>query len=252
MKLYTARLIHIAFTVILMAIFTVAIGACAPEPKDNDPEEDIKTTEQVFEQATEVPQTELALQPDEDVGGDEEDDAVTDENNAAENQDEPDDEFVPTQEEPLAPPVEPAEGTEEAPEGELALVVSFDDGSGPVPAVDGMTLNVGEQIDIQVTIVNNTENAVSISFANSQKLDVFVMDSDGNPVYQWSAGIRFAQVISAIDLEPSESWAHEVGIYEGPLNTIEIPGTFDFRVVVTGTPELVHETKNIELIRREN
>ncbi len=156
-----------------------------------------------------------------------------------------DEPFTPTQEKPLAPSAEPAEGSDEVPVGELALVVSLSGVDEPVTLTDGISIHVADSLDIQCTIVNNTAEAQSIVFANSQKLDALFTDAAGNVVYQWSRGIRFAQVVNSLDITPGQTWPHEITV---PVSEDGLsPGIYNITVMVTGTPELSVAASDVEI-----
>lgn len=155
--------------------------------------------------------------------------------------------FQPTENEPLAPPAEDAQGVDDAQDGELSLKVSLAGTGDPIRLQDDITVPVDEKLDVQCSIVNMTGETVEFSFITGQKLDILVSDSTGVPVYQWSENRRFAQVLSTILLEPGEIWSHELTIPIGDDGLA--PGVYSFHVKVTGLPELYAIANKIEIIR---
>ena len=160
------------------------------------------------------------------------------------------DEFTPTHDQPLTGSAGPAAGLENAPAGKVSVVVSFDSGSGPIPSNDGMTISANKDITVQVTVVNKTEVATSIVFPTSQKIEIIISDTYGKSLWHWSEGMRFAQVISSLVLEPDQFWSHEITIRKDTLANLVLPGIYDIKVVITGSPEMAREITGVRLDKR--
>jgi hypothetical protein len=96
-------------------------------------------------------------------------------------------------------------------------------------------------------LVNNTAEKQIISFLTSQKVDIIAKDADGNIVYQWSNGLRFANVLSTIELEPGQEWSHEmaVPIGDGGIAT----GIYTLIAKITGRPEIIAQAENVTITR---
>jgi len=157
--------------------------------------------------------------------------------------------FVPTQEQPLAPPAEPAAGSESAPAGELVLAASLSGVEDPVALADGMRVRVLNALNVQCTIVNNTQESQEIGFATGQKLDVIFSDADGKEVLKWSDGRRFAQVFNVLTLAAGERWSHELTVTVGDGEYQLQPGVYKVTVVLTGEPELTAVASDVEIVR---
>ena len=157
--------------------------------------------------------------------------------------------FVPTQEKPLAPPAQPAKGAENMPPGELGVAASIEGARGKIPMRDGAVVQVSNEIWVQCTIANKTQDTVEIVFANSQKLDIIFLDSGGNEVYRWSKNRRFAQVLDTLTLEPGKTWNHELTIPIGSESEFLKPGTYEMVVVVTGNPRLEARAKDVRITK---
>jgi len=182
--------------------------------------------------------------------GDSEDiEDATDEDEEADEEEGDDDEFEPTQEEPLAPPAQEAVGVSEVEPGNLSLVMSANGVSDPVPLEDDTTIQVDDALDIQVSIVNTLEDTVTINFMTSQKLDVSLIDENGDSVYRWSQGRRFAQIVNSLELTSGEVWSHEVTVPIGEGPGMVPPGIYSVTVMITGQPSLGSFARSVMLIR---
>ncbi len=160
---------------------------------------------------------------------------------------EPDEPFTPTQENPLAPPVDPAAGSENAPENEVSIAASFRGVGAPVALISGATVKILDSLDVQVTVVNNTDADVEYVFASGQKFDVVFYDPEGNLVYRWSEGMRFAQVVNTLVVTAGDSWSHEITI-ELPSGQNLLPmGQYTVKVEFVGTKDLAIEIEDITI-----
>jgi len=224
---------------VLLTLSVLLLSGCTGKAGDNKTAdgEDVNP-EDIAKPASEVPQSELELAPS-DQGEYTEDSTM----NGGED-------FTPTQDQPLAGSAGQAAGVENAPAGEVSLVVSFDSGSGPIPSNDGMTISANEDITAQVTVVNKTEVATSIVFPTSQKIEIIISDTYGKSLWRWSEGMRFAQVISSIVLEPDQFWSHEITIRKETLANVVLPGIYNIKVVITGSPEMEEEITGVRLDMR--
>jgi len=157
--------------------------------------------------------------------------------------------YKPTQEHPLAPPSPPAAGSEGVPEGALELVASLSGADDvKVPLKEGARVTVGDKMDVQISLVNNTSEKVEIVFADSQKIDFTASDSNGREVYRWSKDKRFPAVINTLPLEPGRSWSHEITIPIGTGEFMLAPGTYKIEVVMVGNPTLSATAESVEII----
>jgi uncharacterized membrane protein len=158
--------------------------------------------------------------------------------------------YKPTQEHPLAPPAPPAAGSENAPQGELTLAASLKGSDGKAaPITEGITVHVGDALNVQITLVNNSSEKKVIVFASSQKLDIEASNAAGKQVYRWSAGERFPQVVNSLELEAGTSWSHEVTIKIGAGENQLRPGKYNFAIMVTGTPQMALMAKNVTIAK---
>ena len=160
-------------------------------------------------------------------------------------------EFVATMDKPTQDPAPPAVGYEEAPAGMVSIVSSLQGVGEPVKLNDNATVIGKDKIEVQVTVVNNTDESVSYVFATSQKLDIIAADDEGNEVYRWSKGLRFANVLNTLDLGPGKHFAHEVTLnLEGEDRVLPI-GTWDFKIMLTGTPALEMSARDVTIKKSE-
>ena len=72
--------------------------------------------------------------------------------------------------------------------------------------------NQGEAIQLQLSLGNDNEDPMTLTFASTQKYDFWVLDANGDEVWRWSASRVFAAVITHVDILPgatieySETW----------------------------------------------
>jgi hypothetical protein len=156
--------------------------------------------------------------------------------------------YTPTRNKPLAPPAQAAAGSNDVAEGEVRLVASAAGSDGQeVPLTTGATIRVADTMRVQVTLVNRSSETVEVVFATSQKLDIVLTDQQGREAYRWSSGMRFAQVVNSLIVEPGNSWIHELTLGNGPEGRTLEPGVYTIKVVITGTPEYSFTAEDIHI-----
>lgn len=80
-------------------------------------------------------------------------------------------------------------------------------GAGAPPEL-GSTLNVrveGDTVQFELHITNVTAGVVELEFATAQRYDFELVDEAGRPVWRWSDGQVFAQVLGVEGVEAGES-----------------------------------------------
>jgi hypothetical protein len=227
-----------------VACVVVFLGCCgSPSPDEGGNQASAAQGEQATRQMSSGEQQMLS----DETGGTDE---IRESSGEGESEEEPEPEkFVPTQEQPLAPPAEPAAGSETAPADELVLAASLSGVEDPVALADGITVRVLNALNVQCTIVNNTQEPQEIGFATSQKLDVIFSDADGIEVLKWSDGRRFAQMFNVQTLAAGESWSHELTVTIGDGEYQLQPGVYNVTVLLTGEPELTSVASDVEIVR---
>jgi len=60
-------------------------------------------------------------------------------------------------------------------------------------------------VDVSMTLKNNTTQSITYSFSSSQTFDIFIKDSFGNILSQWSRDLFFLQALSNITIPPGGS-----------------------------------------------
>jgi len=60
----------------------------------------------------------------------------------------------------------------------------------------------GEAIRLQLSLGNDNEDPMTLTFASSQIYDFWAQDPAGNEVWRWSASRVFAAVITHVDIMP--------------------------------------------------
>ena len=85
----------------------------------------------------------------------------------------------------------------------------------------------------RLSILNNTSDPVTLTFATSQNYDLQIFDSEGKSVYQWSKGKAFGQIVTTVSFQNEKDYIITV-----PLAGIA-PGTYVARgwLTPTGAPQ---------------
>jgi hypothetical protein len=67
---------------------------------------------------------------------------------------------------------------------------------------------MGEPVVMTLGVTNTSDNAITLTFPSAQRYD-FIVKKGKQPVWQWSGGRMFAQVIGRYELPPGESISYE-------------------------------------------
>jgi hypothetical protein len=155
-----------------------------------------------------------------------------------------------TQEHPLAPGAPPASGSEKVKDGEVKLVISATGSDGKqVSLIEGATIPVSDNMKVQISLVNKTKAPYVIHFMTSQKTDILMNDLRGKQVYKWSEGLRFAQVLDDLTVQPGDTWAHEITVQVGKGEHKISPGTYAIIVTLPGDPVMTAEAKIVTIVQ---
>ena len=156
--------------------------------------------------------------------------------------------YTPTKEEPLAPPAPPASGSETVKEGEMKFIASATGASKKQePLISGAKISAGDNVKVQVSLVNKTAKPYAVKFMTSQKLDVIINDLKGKQVYKWSEGLRFAQVVNELKVEAGDTWSHELTIQIGKGERQLPPGTYNVVVMLLGEPGSTFSAQSVTI-----
>ena len=137
---------------------------------------------------------------------------------------------------------------DDIPEGTVGLAVSMTGTLiGPLALEQDISVTVTDEIHVQITMANNTDETREFVFATSQKLDIIFNDDEGNIAYQWSAGRRFSQVLSALTLEGRDTWSHELTVPVGTGSDQLPEGTYNVTVALTGSPPVSFMASGVEI-----
>ena len=66
------------------------------------------------------------------------------------------------------------------------------------------TFNTGEDIQLEIVLVNTSEESYLLEFDTEQQFDFFVTDPNFTPVWNWSQGQTFEPRLTSIRLEPQQ------------------------------------------------
>jgi hypothetical protein len=116
---------------------------------------------------------------------------------------------------PLLPPEAPGEGLE------LQL------------GIERLEYGPGDSIRVVVNLVNRTAEQRTLTFSSAQRVDLLVLEEDGEPQSRWSEGQLFAQVVGEERLSPGETREFEAFVSAPPT-----PGSYFLQgsVSASGAP----------------
>ena len=91
-------------------------------------------------------------------------------------------------------------------------------GFGVSVATDRAVYTVGEPIIIiELQVFNRTGKEITLNFRDAQRYDFVIEDEEGNKMWQWSAGMMFAQVLGQETLGPGKEELTYSATYEEKL-----------------------------------
>src|SRR5690606_25380716 len=100
-------------------------------------------------------------------------------------------------------PEPPAGGTDAGPVGSAA--------GSDSPLASSLNVQVdGDSVRFALMVSNASGSPEVLEFTSAQRMDFVVETMDGEPVWQWSAGNAFAQVMGSDTLSAGGSRAYEV------------------------------------------
>lgn len=99
----------------------------------------------------------------------------------------------------------------------------------------------GEPVRLRLTLANDEEDLITLTFSSSQIYDFWVLDAAGSEVWRWSASRVFATVITHVDLMPGAVAAYSEIWDQLDLAKVEVrEGTYTVhaRVLIADPPEI--------------
>ena len=125
-----------------------------------------------------------------------------------------------------------APATTDATPGGLDLVV----------ATDQRAYARGEPIRVTLEIVNRGTRPVELRFPTAQRYDLLLHDAQGRPMWRWSDGQMFAQVLGEETVEPGRRLVYRVTVRERlPAGRYRVTG------IVPGEPGPLSSTTGIRV-----
>ncbi|HEX9744876.1 MAG TPA: BsuPI-related putative proteinase inhibitor [bacterium] len=215
------------FTILVITLLSASIIAFlsgCPNSSGNGDEEDASGSDTEASVATEESARDTMETADEDANGSSDRvPAVTDDR-------------VRTAEEPLMDPARPADGVEEVPMDTVVLLADLVSGDNVIPLKDDMTIAASETLKVRFSLVNNTDEVKTYVFPTGQKTEIYCLDDSGNEVYRWSAGLRFSQPLNTLEVQPHDTWSHEITVNVGDGDFMLAYGTYKIVAELVGTP----------------
>jgi hypothetical protein len=113
---------------------------------------------------------------------------------------------------------------------------------------DKKVYKVGEDVKVDFTLQNNPLNATTFNFRSGQNYDVFIKNSAGEPVWNWSANVRFIMVSRPITVAAGEKRDYSVTWNGVALPDHKItPGKYTVEAVFSSDPEVKAAPITIEI-----
>ena len=113
---------------------------------------------------------------------------------------------------------------------------------------DKRIYHVGEEIRVDFSLQNNPATPTTFKFRSGQTYDVFVKDAAGQPVWNWSANIRFLMVSRPVTLAAGQKQDFSVTWNGEALPDHAItPGKYTVQAVYAADPEIYAAPVTIEI-----
>lgn len=122
-------------------------------------------------------------------------------------------------------------------------------GCSAVLSADKAAYAKGEPIRLQLALVNDEEDLVTLTFASSQIYDFWVLDAAGSEVWRWSNSRVFAAVVTYIDLMPGASAVYTEIWDQLSNDKLAVPAgayTIHARVMIADPPSIDPVTISIQ------
>jgi hypothetical protein len=94
----------------------------------------------------------------------------------------------------------------------------------------------GEEINITLTVSNESRRTFRTTFPTSQQFDLTLLDFEGDVAWQWSKYMMFAQAVSSLTLKPGASQVYSISWkqlgndgYQVETGSYTLVGTFLYK-----------------------
>ncbi|KAB1188753.1 MULTISPECIES: BsuPI-related putative proteinase inhibitor [Haloferax] len=84
---------------------------------------------------------------------------------------------------------------------------------------------VADGVSLTLTVENQGQASLDLSFANGQRAEFVAVDDDGSEVWRWSDGRAFSMALGSETLAPGESVAYEAEWSSPPTGEYEVTGS---------------------------
>lgn len=81
---------------------------------------------------------------------------------------------------------------------------------------DKLTYGSGEPIVLTLEVANHTDETVTFEFSSGQRYDFTIVTAAGNPLWRWSVGMAFIQMLGQESIRPGQSLTYRQ-TFEGEL-----------------------------------
>ncbi|PQV63298.1 Intracellular proteinase inhibitor [Abditibacterium utsteinense] len=113
---------------------------------------------------------------------------------------------------------------------------------------DKRIYKVGEEVKVDFSLRNNPDQPTTFNFRSGQNYDVFIKNAAGQPVWNWSANIRFIMVSRPITFAAGEKREFSVQWNGDALPDYKItPGKYTVQAVYASSPEIYAAPITIEI-----
>jgi len=95
-------------------------------------------------------------------------------------------------------------------------------------------------VEFTFTVTNPNKSQLSYSFSDSQQFDITVSTADGKPVWHWSKGRKFGQMVSKLVLAPGQAREYKAQWTQLDDNGSRVPpGEYVAAATLTPMPRFI-------------
>jgi hypothetical protein len=104
---------------------------------------------------------------------------------------------------------------------------------GATLTTDHPEIVIGSPVQFLFTVQNHSKKMVNYEFTSGQNYDVIISDSTGKAIWHWSKNRIFGQLITRLNLAPSESAVYHIKWTQRDDDNLPVvPGTYSVMAVL--------------------
>lgn len=107
--------------------------------------------------------------------------------------------------------------------------------SGQFPA-DSLMLDEKDSAEVYLTLLNHSDETVTLDFRSGQTFDIYLHDDDGQLVSKWSHGKMFTQALHSMEIKPGqvERFGDVLPLVDLEGKPLDI-GSYQIKIEITGS-----------------